>query len=129
MVFIGDNEGLDKLCGHYLNKTNVERLCRNCNGFIKQMDNPFMNHKKYVTQESIQKLFEKGKVNQLNEICHYNLKNATWKLKFCDPKRGIYGSTPFDLVHSWQQGWYGYVNGAFYSQKKAKGGAVAAKKG
>jgi hypothetical protein len=93
------------------------------------MKKPFMNHKKYMTQESIQKLFEKGKVNQLNEICHYNLENATWKLKFCDPKRGIYGSTPFDLVHAWQQGWYGYINGAFYSQKKAKGGAVAAKKG
>ena len=27
LVFIGDNEGLDKLCGRYLNKTNVKHLC------------------------------------------------------------------------------------------------------
>jgi hypothetical protein len=117
MVFMGDNEGLDKLCYRYLNKTNVARLCRNCNGVIKEMDWPFMNHQKYVTQKSIEELFDNGKVNQLHEICHYNLQNATWKLKFCDPVRGIYGSTPFDLVHAWQQGWYGYFTGAFYSQK------------
>jgi hypothetical protein len=120
MCFMGDNEGLDKLCGRYLNKTNVSRLCRNCNGFIAKMDQPFMNYKKYVTQKSIQELYEKGKVHQLHEICHYNLKNATWNLRFCDPIRGIYGSTPFDLVHAWQQGWYGYLNGGFYSQKKRK---------
>jgi hypothetical protein len=104
MVFMGDNEGLDKLCGRYLNKTNVARLCRNFNGVIEEMDWPFMNHQKYVTQKSIQELFDNGKVNQLHEICHYNLQNSTRKVKFCDPVCGIYGSTPFYLVHAWKQG-------------------------
>jgi hypothetical protein len=27
---IGDNEGHDKLCGRYLNRMNVQRLCRHC---------------------------------------------------------------------------------------------------
>jgi hypothetical protein len=38
---IGDNEGHDKLVGRFLNRMNVQRLCRYCDTPLEQSDNPF----------------------------------------------------------------------------------------
>jgi hypothetical protein len=40
LTFIGDNEGLDKLCARYSNRVSCKKQCRNCGCTTENCDNP-----------------------------------------------------------------------------------------
>jgi hypothetical protein len=44
LFIIGDTDGHDKLCGRYLSRTNIQRLCRYCNISFLHTDDPFIDY-------------------------------------------------------------------------------------
>ena len=117
LTFIGDNEGLDKLCARYSNRIMSKKLCRNCGCTVENSDNPDIKIL-YNDQEKMKKLIRSNKKLELHALSMYCVPNAMHKLLYCDNIRGIYGATPFDIVHTWQHGWHSYVIIAFFSCKK-----------
>jgi hypothetical protein len=116
MYFIGDTEGQDKLVGRYSSRINVSRLCRYCNTPYMKTDDPYCKFH-YTKQKQISTLIEKGHKERLHNMAMYMFINATHKLEFCDPTRGIHGAVPFEVVHTIQLGWFIYVINAFFSEK------------
>ena len=45
LYIIGDTEGHDKICGRYLSRSNISRLCRCCNVPFEETDNPEFKYK------------------------------------------------------------------------------------
>ena len=60
MTFIGDNQGLDKLCMKYSNKLHANCLCRYCDCLTDHADQSTPNYS-YIKQDDVRKLIEQKK--------------------------------------------------------------------
>ena len=96
MSFIGDNQGLDKLCLQYSNKLHAKALCRNCDCKTENAD---MSSPKftYTTHEKVQALLKKGNKDKLHDLSIYNIHNSLFDLNFViqfvlylEPHHGIW---------------------------------------
>jgi hypothetical protein len=117
---IGDNEGHDKLCGRFLNRMNVQRLCRYCDTSLEQSDNPFHSKWKFTNATQISNLVLEGKADQLKEMSYHCLENGFSGIKFADPIRGINGATPAERLHLLNHGLFQLILEYNFGQKRAK---------
>jgi hypothetical protein len=119
LYIIGDTEGLDKICGRYTSRNNIQRPCRCCNCPFDKLDDPeykfkLNNHKKLMKQ------IEVGSANTLKELSSHKLSNAWENLQFCDPERGLFGAVCGDIMHCLQHGLFMYLITMLFDQKKIK---------
>jgi hypothetical protein len=117
---IGDNEGHDKLVGRFLNRMNVQRLCRYCDTPIEQSDNPFYSKWKHTHASEISNLVLKGEVDRLREMSYHCFQNGFSGIKFADPIRGINGATPVERLHLLNHGLFQLILDYNFGQKRAK---------
>jgi hypothetical protein len=117
---IGDNEGHDKLVGRFLNRMNVQRLCRYCDTPLEQSDNPFYSKWKHTNACEISDLVSEGEVDHLRDMSYHCLENAFNGIKFADPIRGINGATPAERLHLLNHGLFQLILAYNFGQKRAK---------
>lgn len=134
LFIIGDTEGHDKLCGKYVNRSfHVKRLCRYCNTPTEETDNTNFkfshNNCKQInclidaaTKSTSNTKQEEAKVRLKNMSLHA-VENAWDNVNFCDPRRGIFGATPGEVMHCLQHGLFMYLfKGIFHQRKLNKQG-------
>ena len=68
----GDHEGQDKIAGHYLNRTEVKRICRYCDVTLDQSDNPYFDFT-LTNQSEIDNLMATNQRAVLKELSYYCL--------------------------------------------------------
>jgi hypothetical protein len=117
---IGDNEGHDKTCGKFLNRMNVQRLCRYCNTPLECSDDPFYNQWKFTKASTISKMVKDGRSDDLKEMSYHSIENAMTAIKFADPNRGINGATPAERLHLLNHGLFQMILEYNFGQKRAK---------
>ena len=106
---IGDCKGNDTLCGrkggHSLS---MKGLCRDCNISPSDGDNTCVNEPlicKYITKTDI----EGKNTEELNELSFIPIRNCFSNISFGGDNRGIYGSTPAEILHAVQLGLCEYI--------------------
>jgi hypothetical protein len=119
LFIIGDTEGLDKICGRYTSRNNIQRTCRCCDCPFDETDNPkykfkYNNHKKMMKQVQI------GTKESLRGISQHKLSNAWENVQFCDNQRGLFGAVCGDIMHCLQHGLFMYLITMLFDQKKIK---------
>jgi hypothetical protein len=117
---IGDNEGHDKLVGRFLNRMNVQHLCRYCDTPLEQSDNPFHLKWKYTNASEIANLVLEGEVDRLKDMSYHCFQNGFSGIKFADPIRGINGATPAERLHLLNHGLFQLILEYNFGQKRAK---------
>jgi hypothetical protein len=117
---IGDNEGHDKLVGRFLNRMNVQRLCRYCDTPNEQSDNPFYSKWKHTHASEISNLVSEGEVDCLKDMSYHCFQNGFTGIKFADPIRGINGATPAERLHLFNHGLFQLILEYNFGQKRAK---------
>jgi hypothetical protein len=117
---IGDNEGHDKLVGRFLNRMNVQRLCRYCDTPLEQSDNPFYSKWKYTNACEISDLVSEGEADRLRDMSYHCFENGFNEIKFADPIRGINGATPAERLHILNHGLFQLILAYNFGQKRAK---------
>jgi hypothetical protein len=118
---IGDNEGHDKSCGKFLNRMNVQRLCRYCDTPMEQSDNPFYTDWRYTLGTTIARLVSEQRSDQLRNMSYHCIKNGFSGIKFADPDRGINGATPAERLHLLNHGIFQMILLEYnFGQKRAK---------
>jgi hypothetical protein len=117
---IGDNEGHDKLVGRFLNRMNVQRLCRYCDTPLEQSDNPFYSKWKHTNATEISNLVLEGDAHQLKDMSYHCFLNGFSGVKFADPIRGINGATPAERLHLLNHGLFQIILEYNFGQKRAK---------
>jgi hypothetical protein len=116
MFVKGDTVEHDKHCGHFGSQTGkIKQLCRVCFCKNEDTDKPYMSHKP-KTQEIIKKLVDAKKTDALREISQHNIDNAWYKVRFALPTVGIHGSTPAEILHWIQLGWYKTTREMLFAQ-------------
>ena len=112
----GDTVEHDKHCGHYGSRTKkISQLCRYCCCSNEDTDECYMSHKP-KTQEMIQKLIDGDKTEELRALSQHNIDNAWYKVRFANPKVGIHGATPAEILHWIQLGWYKTTREMLFAQ-------------
>jgi hypothetical protein len=117
---IGDNEGHDKLVGRFLNRMNVQHLCRYCDTPLEQSDNPFYSKWKHTNATEISNFVLEGEVHQLKDTLYHCFLNGFSGIKFADPIRGINGATPAERLHLLNHGLFQIILEYNFGQKRAK---------
>jgi hypothetical protein len=117
---IGDNEGHDKTCGKYLNRMNVQRLCRCCDTPLDKSDDPFYTQWRYTQASLIANLATRQSTEELQEMSYHCIKNAMTGVLFADPKRGINGATPAERLHLLNHGLFQLILEYNFGLKRAK---------
>ena len=118
LFIIGDTDGHDKIVGKFASRTsNVKRLCRYCNCPYDETDNPDF-HFNYNRKKDVISKIEKRKETELRNMSFHCVENAWSNIIFCDDKRGVYGATPAEIMHCFQQGLYEYIIKQLFEQKK-----------
>jgi hypothetical protein len=121
LFVVGDTEGHDKLCGHFLSRTNsaIKSLCRCCNVDTDEIDEPRAPWS-YTLATQIAELTEEREEDELNGMSYHLLdKNAFTPIEFCDPDRGINGASLPELLHVFQHGLFLYALASIFGQKRA----------
>jgi len=138
LLVAGDTEGHDKLCGKFTSRIKVNYLCRVCACPLEETSDPDKVHP--LTKASkIAQLVEKathtsshhaGRYREeLRRLSYYCLPNAWTDVVWCDPIRGINGSTPPELLHVIEQGLIPYsVEGILAVRRQLKSSAPARKR-
>jgi hypothetical protein len=119
LFIIGDSEGHDKLASRYLCRNKVQKLCRYCDCPYDETSNPYYKftynkHKPmfdYISQYNTKSL-------KIKELSCYKIDNAFRYLKFCDSKRGLFGSLCSDILHCIQLGLFKYFFDKLFDQNK-----------
>jgi hypothetical protein len=113
---IGDTEGHDMLCGHYKCRTgNVAQLCRSCmcptklSGWSKAK----FEHR---LVSKVNRLITNQNLKGLQEISQHYLLNGFDGIRFGNPKRGIFGAVPGEILHLVLLGWFKYTIASFFTQ-------------
>jgi hypothetical protein len=118
---IGDNEGHDRTCGKYLNRTTkVHRLCRYCDTPTDRSDDPFYDQWHLTKACTISQLVSTGQVEKLQSMSYHCIENATTGIKFADPTLGINGGTPAERLHVLNHGIFQFILEHNFGQKRAK---------
>ena len=71
LYIIGDTEGLDKLCGRYTSRNNIQRSCRCCDCPFDETDNPEYKFK-LNNHTKMMKTIEKGTKDTLKQYHNTN---------------------------------------------------------
>ena len=119
LYVVGDTEGHDKLCAHYQNRTKSASLCRYCTCPREETGNPKAKYKKTHGSE-IAHLVNRKRLAELKKRSYHCVQSAFHGILFCDPKRGINGATPGELLHVVQHGLDGYLHAAILTAKQEK---------
>ena len=117
LFIIGDSEGHDKLASRYLCRNNVARLCRYCDCPFDQTSNPYFKSKYNIHKEIFAQI-NKSDNPSIQELSMYQTNNAFEYLKFCDQKRGLFGSLCADILHCLQLGLFKYFLDKIFDQNK-----------
>jgi len=132
LLFItGDTEGHDKLCGKFTSRINVKFLCRVCCCPYDKTSDPsstFPHTKASKISTLVRKAGSTTNIHhqnryreQLRSMSYYCLPNALTEVIWCDPSRGVNGSTPPELLHVIQQGLIPYkIDGLFGVRRQLK---------
>ncbi len=112
-----DTEEGDTLCGKYLSRgKHVKQLCRYCEVPTGETDANGANYP-LKTQTKIEKLINKGKLDQLKAMSQHYLKNAWYDLRFnLGNDRGIHGACPSEKLHAVQLGNFKYTRDIFFNE-------------
>ena len=115
-VVIGDCKGNDELCARYgSHNKKTAGFCRDCKVTYNESDNP--DHLcQWISPSDFLHLSEE----QTNKIGFHLIDNAFSKLNFGAGKRGIYGATPSEPLHSFKLGICKYLFDGFYSDHLPK---------
>ena len=105
---IGDTEGHDKQCGHFLNRSKVKTLCRHCDIPLERSGDPSYQCRLY-TRRRLENMVTANDLEGLQAVSHHPVVNAFYKLMIGDPRYNIHGAaTPAELLHMIQLGWMKY---------------------
>ena len=116
VVFVKcDTEEADMLCGKYKCRTgNVKHICRYCHCPTNQASDPLAKWPP-KEQPAIQKLVQKGKRQQLQNISQQYIINAWYDVSFHDAnKMGIHGACPSEMLHAILLGLFKYLQETFF---------------
>jgi hypothetical protein len=91
LFLMGDTEGHDKLAGRYLSRSNIKRLCRYCDCPSEFTDDPDYKGRYNIHSDIFNKV-KHGNADLLQDMSMHRVENAWADIKFCDPKRGLFGS-------------------------------------
>ena len=121
-----DTEEGDVLCGKYLSRgKHVKQLCRYCEVPTNETDDPRANYP-LKTQTKIEKLINKGKLDQLKAMSQHYLRNAWYDVRFNQGNdRGIHGACPSEKLHAVQLGNFKYTRDIFFTEMVGDQAAVA----
>ena len=117
----GDHEGQDKIAGHYLNRTEVKRICRQCNVTLDQSDDPTFQFT-LTKQSDIDHLIATKQSAVLKELSYYCLhrQRALTGIECGEPlspnARGYL--LPSDILHSTQHGLHDYCKSSLVDSKR-----------
>jgi hypothetical protein len=117
---IGDTEGHDSLCGRFKSRTDdIAQLCRACVcptmlcGYSKSRD--FALCKPRI----INKLVRDQDIPALKTMSQHYLKNAFDNVRFgLHNDRGIFGSSPGEILHLILIGWFRIVIDSFFNSEQ-----------
>jgi hypothetical protein len=110
-----DTEEGDLLCGKYTSRTqNVKHICRYCHCPTHDADNPNARYPSKTPKE-IQRLVNKGKLDQLRAISQQNIQNAWYNVRFhTATEQGIHGACPSEMLHAILLGIFKYLRSIFF---------------
>jgi hypothetical protein len=119
VLFIsGDSVGHDQLVGRTMSYANANFLCRCCNCPAAETGNPYFKFKP-TKQSKIERLLLRNDTDGLEAMGYINIRNnALHQLIFCDTEQGVNGSTPAELLHTFQHGTHLYAVKGLFKQKK-----------
>jgi len=114
---VGDTEGHDRLCGHYLARfAKVAQLCRICECPTHLTDYSKASFP-YRLPARINKLVATGRLDHLKLMSQQILHNAFQHVVFgSHNKRGIFGACLGEILHMIELGEYKVVIEAFFEQ-------------
>ena len=117
MFVIGDTEGHDRLCGHYLCRTGgVKQLCRTCECPTAVCNSSKTKYPKRKAAK-LEDMTENGHIEELKAMSQHPIVNAFHSLDFMTAGgRGIHGSCPGEILHLIYLGIFKYILECFYMQ-------------
>ena len=121
LVVVDDTEGHDKCCGRKMGRSKMYSLCRYCTCPTISADIPTSIKKagwKYVNGPDIYRLVANKDIAKLDELGYHPLDNAFNNVVFCDPKRGINGASPGEVLHVIQHGLCPYLQKGQFGTKR-----------
>ncbi len=112
---VGDNEGLDKIVGHFTNRTMVAGVCRKCKVPLASTGDHIATYPPWKMSD-IAKLIEDKNVTALKQCSHYLLShgNAYRNADFGSSICGANGSSPADTMHTRRHGLIPYYKGGLF---------------
>ena len=119
VFFKADSVEGDKVSGQYLPKLEkIKVLCRHCVCPTESMDLPYLTPEPAKkTQPMMVDLIKNGDLEGLKAISQQHLWNAFYRHRFgSHSNAGIHGSTPWEVLHWTQLGFYKYDREAFFLQ-------------
>ena len=111
----------------------MKRLCRYCNTPTEETDNTNFkfshNNCKQINclidaaTKSTSNTKQQEAKDRLKNMSLHAVENAWDNVNFCDPRRGIFGATPGEVMHCLQHGLFMYLfKGIFHQRKLNKQG-------
>ena len=108
---IGDTSGHNDLCLQF--QTNAEKPCRTCHCFKSSLSKFDVNSCKPKTLQDV--ILTRGDTELLRQLSlRSHIVNAFYSLPMSDRERGIFGCTPWETLHVFDQGIFLYVMESFH---------------
>jgi hypothetical protein len=114
---ISDTQGADKLCGRYISyNDSIQRLHRSCR--CTPMEASDHNHVcEWVEMEDMMKIIDRADPHELQQFSQHRVPDCAFRtMDFGCNKFGIYGATPFDILHGIKLGIVEYVLEVFLNK-------------
>ena len=104
LYIIQDIQEGDALCGRYGPHTsNIKRHIRNCDCKYEALDKPRTKCRKLKVQE-MHKIASSNNKQLRQKWSRHKVDNAYNYVLFADPKHGIFGATPTEIMHVFRSG-------------------------
>ena len=117
----GDHEGQDKIAGHYLNRTEVKRICRYCDVTLDESDDPYFDFT-LTKQSHIDDCIANKRRSVLKELSYYclNRPRALTGIECGEPDsaNAVGYLLPSDILHSNQHGLMDYAKSSLVDSKR-----------
>ncbi len=115
-VIIGDCKGNDELCARYgSHNKRTAGFCRDCKVTYEESDNPYHLCQWISPTDFLHKTEE-----EINEFGFHCIENAFSLINFGAGRRGVYGATPSEPLHSFKLGICKYLFDGFVSDHVPK---------
>ena len=104
LFIIQDIQEGDTLCGRFGPHTpNIQRHCRNCDVKYHELDDPHVRCSILVAKE-MDDIAQSNDIVLQQKWSQHKVDNAFNYVLFADPKYGIHGATPTEIIHIVQGG-------------------------